>query len=93
MTAHAVATLKLKDPEALAAYREKAGAALARHGGAVLQASTELTRLEGAQSLPDGVAILTFPDRDAAQAWIDDPELAETHALRTRGAETLIALL
>ncbi|MGC3938895.1 DUF1330 domain-containing protein [Roseobacter sp. EG26] len=93
MTAHAVATLKMKDPAALAAYREKASAALARHGGAILQASTELLRLEGDQALPDGVAILTFPDRGAAQAWIDDPDLIETHALRTKGAETLIALL
>lgn len=93
MTAYAVVTLKLKDPEKLAAYRGKAGAALARHDGAVLQASTELKRLEGDHSLPDGIAILTFPDRDAAQAWIDDPALVETHALRTKGAETLIALL
>lgn len=93
MTTHAVATLKMKDPEALAAYREKAGAALARHGGAILQASTELTRLEGDQPLADGVAILTFPDRGAARAWIDDPELADTHALRTKGAQTLITLL
>ncbi|MDW3223190.1 MAG: DUF1330 domain-containing protein [Paracoccaceae bacterium] len=93
MTTHAVATLTLKDPEALAAYREKAGAALARHGGAILQASTELTRLEGDQPLADGVAILTFPDRGAAQSWIDDPDLAETHALRTKGARTLITLL
>ncbi|MFK7879838.1 DUF1330 domain-containing protein [Roseobacter sp.] len=93
MTAHAVATLKLKDPEALAAYREKAGAALARHGGAILQASTDLKRLEGEKPLPDGVAILTFPDRGAAQAWIDDPELVETHSLRNKGAETQIVVL
>ncbi|WP_300032404.1 DUF1330 domain-containing protein [uncultured Roseobacter sp.] len=93
MTTHAVATLHLKDPEAMAAYREKAGAALARHGGAIVQASTDLTTIEGDAALPDGIAVLSFPDREAAYAWINDPDLTETHALRTTGAKTQITLL
>ena len=93
MTTYAIATLRVKNPEKLAAYREKASDALARHGGSVVQASTDLSLIEGAGPLPDGVAVLSFPDRDAAHAWINDPELAATHALRTEGADTQIALL
>ena len=93
MTTFAIATLRVKNPETLAAYREKAADALARHGGSVAQASTELSLIEGTGPLPDGVAVLSFPDREAARAWINDPELASTHALRTQGADTQITLL
>lgn len=90
---YAYVDLKITDPESLAAYRDKAGAALARHGGAVLAASRAATALDGAPDLPDLAAILTFPDRDAAQAWIGDPDLAEVHALRRNAGRSDIVLL
>lgn len=93
MTTHAVVTITLKDAEAMGAYREKASAALALHGGAVLQASNDLACLEGSGEMPDAVAVLAFPDRVAAQAWINDPTLAPVHALRNKAADTLIILL
>ncbi|WP_298839957.1 DUF1330 domain-containing protein [uncultured Roseobacter sp.] len=93
MTTYAVATLRMKDPESMAAYREKAAEALARHGGNIVQASTDLSLIEGTGPLPDGIAVLSFPDREAAHAWISDPDLTETHALRTTGADTQITLL
>jgi uncharacterized protein (DUF1330 family) len=93
MTTHAIVTITLKNAEAMAAYREKAGAALAVHGGAVLQASTDLALLEGSGQTPDAVAVLTFPNRAAAQSWIDDPALASVHALRNQAADTMIILL
>ena len=93
MTTHAIATMKITAPETLAAYREKAAQALARHGGSVLQASAKLDLIEGDAGLPDAAALLAFPDRDAALAWINDPELASVHALRRGGGQSSIILL
>ena len=93
MTSYAFVTLDIRSPEHLAAYRERAGAALARHGGEVLQASREPAILEGDGHLPDMVAVLGFPDRDAALAWISDGDLADIHDLRRGSGESTILLL
>ncbi len=93
MTTHAIVALQITEPESLAAYRDKAADALAKHGGAVLQASRELELIEGDADLPDICAILAFPDRDAALAWINDPALQDVHALRRGSGRTVITLL
>ena len=93
MTTHAVVTLRVTNPESLGQYREKAGEALARHGGAVVQASPELTAIEGTPDLPTAMAIVRFPDRAAATAWIEDPDLQAVHDLRRNSGTTEIILL
>mmetsp|Transcript_18308 Transcript_18308/g.29248 ORF Transcript_18308/g.29248 Transcript_18308/m.29248 type:complete len:94 (+) Transcript_18308:37-318(+) len=92
MTTHAVVFLKITNPESLALYREKAADALARHGGRVVQATAEPSVLEGSPALPDMMAVLQFPDREAAEAWSADPDLTDVHALR-RGSGTSDILL
>lgn len=85
MTATLIFQLSLQDTAKFAAYREKAGAALAKHGGAVTAASPAPAAFDpGAPGLPAPglLAVLSFPDREAAEAWINDPELAGVHALR-----------
>ena len=93
MTAHAFVTLSITSPDKLAAYRDKAGEALARHGGSVAQASKDLVLLEGGADLPDMAAVLTFPDQASARAWIDDPDLQDVHALRRGSGTSTIILL
>ncbi len=93
MTAYALATLRLEDRDKVAQYREKAADALARHGGAVVQASADLDVLEGPIEAPDMAALLSFPDRNAAQAWISDPEIADVHALRRGSGQSIVLLL
>ena len=90
---YAFASISVMNADALTAYRDKAGEALARHGGKVEQASGQSTPLEGAPDLPDVAAILSFPDRAAALSWINDPELAEVHALRNSIGGSDIVLL
>ena len=87
------AKLTVKKPEALEQYREVAGAALAKHGGSVQSASGEFTTLDGAPDAPDVAALLSFPDRDAALAWANDPDLADVHALRRSAGGSDILLL
>lgn len=93
MTTHAVVMLRVTNPESLGQYREKAADALARHGGEVVQASPDLSVLEGAPVLPDILVIVRFRDRAAAEAWIGDPELQEVHELRRGSGGSDIILL
>ena len=90
---YAYANIVLSAPGELDAYREKAGQALAKHGGKVLQASPSQTVLEGTRDETGIGVILEFPDADAAHAWINDPELAQTHALRRGAGSSTITLL
>lgn len=90
---YAYAMLTVTNPEALAEYREQAGPALARHGGKVEHATAEFTPLDGAPAAPNVAALLSFPDKDAALAWSNDPELAEVHALRRSAGASDILLL
>ncbi|MEE9389477.1 MAG: DUF1330 domain-containing protein [Paracoccaceae bacterium] len=93
MTIHVIATMHVTNPDSLAKYRERAGDALSRHGGSVVQASGALAILEGDGEAPNVAALLTFPDEQAARAWIDDPELAEVHALRRNSGQSEVLML
>jgi uncharacterized protein (DUF1330 family) len=93
MTAHAIVTLTVTSPDNFAAYREQAGAALAKHGGTALQSSPNPILLEGEGPLPQIAVVLAFPDRESAQAWKNDPELAAVHALRMASGNIQIILL
>ena len=93
MTTHAVVALRITNPDSLNQYREQAGAALTRHGGEVVHASPDLKVLEGSPILPDALAIVRFPDRAAAEAWIADPDLADVHALRRGSGSSEIILM
>ena len=90
---YAYAKITVTDPKSLAAYRDVAGAALAKHGGKVESAAREFTVLDGEPDLPDLVALLSFPDKDAAIAWSKDPEIADVHALRRNAGGSEILLL
>ncbi|SLN60124.1 hypothetical protein TRL7639_03310 [Falsiruegeria litorea R37] len=90
---YAVFKAKLNNPQALAEYREQAGTALAKHRGKVEHATPVAQALDGAPSVPDVAALLSFPSIQAAQSWINDPELADLHALRRSAGETEILLL
>lgn len=90
---YAYAMLTVNNPEALNKYRDLAGAALARHGGAIVGASGALEKLDGAPTIPDVAAILSFPDKASAESWINDPELADIHALRRNAGASDIVLM
>jgi uncharacterized protein (DUF1330 family) len=93
MPHYVVVQLILKDAEVFAAYRAKGGAALAKHGGQPIAGGPEIEVLEDTGAGPSTCLIVAFPDAEAARAWINDPELAEVHAMRRDGAQTTILLL
>ncbi|MEM7444772.1 MAG: DUF1330 domain-containing protein [Pseudomonadota bacterium] len=93
MTARLIVLVKsVKDADTYAKYREVSGAALAKHGAKVVQASPNPTQLEGADNPLATVAIIEFPDADAAHAWYNDPDLADSHAMRREGVELALYL-
>lgn len=90
---YAYANIIVTNPERLAAYRERAAVALAKHGGRVLHASPQQTVLEGdGPDLGIGV-ILAFETAQSARDWIEDTSLKEVHALRNDAGHSTITLL
>ena len=93
MTTYAFVTLKVTNPDKMAAYREVAGPALAKYSAEPVQVSPNAVWLDGKDDTPDVAVLLRFPDKDAALGWRNDPELAEVHDLRNASGECKILLL
>lgn len=93
MTAHALVTISLTDPDEFAQYREAAGPAMAKHNARPLAVSRDATVIEGDDPAPDITVILQFEDREAALAWINDPEIAHVHAKRRNSGVSRIVLM
>ena len=93
MTTYAVAYLNVQDRETFQAYREKASAALAKHGGRIAAVAPQPLRLEGSLVAPDSLVLLAFETAEGAEQWHADPSLAETHRLRRDGADVSIFVM
>lgn len=92
MPAYVTVQLEITDPATFAEYRKVGGPAVAKHGGKPLSAGhAELMFDAGVGTHPS--VLLEFPDAVAARAWLDDPDLADAHALRNKGAKASITLL
>lgn len=93
MNIQALALITVTDKDTLGRYREKAADALAKHNGSVIAADPAPIVLEAASDTPNIAALLSFPDVEAAQAWINDSDLADVHALRNGGGKSTIVVL
>lgn len=93
MTAYVVVQLEPKDEAKLQAYYKLGGAAVKKHGGTAVAGGPGKTVLEDNGGGIPAHVLLMFPDAEAAQGWINDPALAEVHAMRRSGAHTTITLL
>lgn len=90
---YATVKLTITHPDTFAAYATKAGNAMKKHGGTPVAQSQAPEVIEGKGPIPTRAVILSFPDKEAALGWINDPELVEVHALRTSSGESEIILL
>lgn len=93
--AYAVAHLSEIDlgPE-IATYLQRIDETLEPFGGRFLVHGSTLTRLEGDWGdASAGVVVISFPDRERAQAWYDSPAYQEILPLRTRNASCRTAIL
>lgn len=90
---YAYVHLNINNPDSLDKYRDVAGQALAKHEGALVSASKDVALLEGSIETPNMAAILSFPDKEKALAWINDDDLQDVHALRRNAGQSTIHLM
>ena len=91
MTVYMIARMNITDPEHFKDYGPKARALFTKHGGRylgggdpeTLEATTEDRR----------IAVIEFPDRDAADAYYNDPDYVPVRAIRWKAAQTEIILV
>ncbi|MED5524918.1 DUF1330 domain-containing protein [Gallaecimonas pentaromativorans] len=81
----------VKDPDEMAIYAEKAGAARGDHPLTPLVFYGDITTLEGPEA--EGAVVLAFPDMAAARAWYDSPAYTEARAHRLKGADYRVLLV
>lgn len=87
MPAYLIGDIAISDLAAYEEYKAKTPAIIARHGGEYLVRGGSHEILEGRWS-PTRLVLLSFPDRDALHAFLDDPDYAPLKALRARIAKS-----
>ena len=90
---YAYVELNITDADSFDRYKVKAGDALAKHGGSPLVSSKGSVVIEGNKEAPQIAVILSFPELEAAHAWINDPDLQHIHELRQNSGDVSIVLL
>ena len=92
MTHYAIVTMVVNDGEKLKEYQAVGGPAVAKHGGRPIAGGPETEAIQSFQSPVKGV-VLEFPSAENITEWLDDPELADVHALRNAAADVTILSL
>ncbi|MCF4099575.1 DUF1330 domain-containing protein [Maritalea mediterranea] len=92
MAHYALITLVIKDQEKLAAYLKVGGPAVAKHNGKAIAGGPDAQPLQTPHGETKGV-VLQFPSAEHVTAWLNDPDLADIHALRNEAADTTILSL
>ena len=87
MTAYIIVNLNIKSTDWMAEYTAPTQALVAKHGGTYLVAGGAMEKLEGDGDLPSAVVVVSFPNKEAALAFHNDPEYAPLIALRQGGAD------
>jgi uncharacterized protein (DUF1330 family) len=87
-----IAEVEISDPDAYAAYREKALAAVAAHGGEFLVRGGRSRCLEGENPLPT-LFIVKFASFEQALAWYHSQEYTRVKALREGAARANLVVV
>ena len=86
MSAYVLVEVTVTNPGPYAAYRDLAGASVARHGGRFIVRGGAVTTLEGDWN-PQRIVVIEFPSVDAAKAWYFSDDYQE--ALKVRLANSV----
>lgn len=93
MTAYAIVTLTITDPEQFDRYRAQAGAALEKHQITTLQVSKSPQKLEGIAEVPQLIVLLSATNAEDFHAWHNDSDFAEVHEMRRSSGDVSLMLL
>ena len=92
MAAYLIVDVEVKDPAGYKPYLAGVPALIQKHGGEYVVRGSSLEVIEGTWQ-PTRIVVLRFPDRAAAQAFIDDPEYQPLKEIRHRVARTDLVLV
>ena len=92
MTHYAIVTLVVKDEQKLIEYQAVGGSAVAKHGGKPIAGGANTKALSEPHGPTKGV-VLSFPNEQNIQDWLDDPDLKPIHQLREEAADVTILSL
>lgn len=93
MTAYLIADVTVTDDAWVPDYAAHVHQIAARHGGRYLSRSGNLDTLEGTPLGSTLVALIEFPSKEAARAFVDDPEYAPFGAARKSGSVSNLHLI
>jgi uncharacterized protein (DUF1330 family) len=92
MAAYIIAETETLDPELISKYRTLAPPAVAKYGGRYLVLGAAIETLEGAAS-PRRLAVIEFPDMEAARQWYGSAEYAEALAISKEAMRRRLTLV
>ena len=81
MKAYLVLDLSVNDIAGFKRYIAEIPAFIARHSGRYIVRGVEPTTIEGDWA-PERLVIIEFPERENAQAFLDDPDIQDLFKLR-----------
>ncbi|MPZ32628.1 MAG: DUF1330 domain-containing protein [Rhodospirillales bacterium] len=81
MAAYLISDVTVKDAAAFEAYRTRAAASIAQHGGRYLVRGGPIEALEGGWT-PRAIIVVEFADLERARAWYRSPEYASALVVR-----------
>ena len=91
MTAYLLVDLDTFDRAGYAEYPTKVKPFIEKHGGKLTHRISKFEAMEGDWA-PDRLVIIEFPSRAHARAFLEDPDYEPVKAIRSRTANTLIAM-
>ena len=92
MAAYLIVDVVVNDPAGYEKYRAGVPSLIRKHNGEYLVRGGSLEVIEGDWK-PQRLVVLRFPDRAAAQAFMNDPEYRPWKELRHRVAQTDLVLV
>lgn len=93
MAAYFIADVLVKDDKWIPEYAQNVHNIAAKHGGKYLSRSVNIDVLEGKPLENTLIAVIQFPNKEAAIAFANDPEYAPYSKARQEGTESRIQLI
>ncbi len=93
MTAYLIADVLVTDDAWIPDYAANVHDIVHKHGGKYLARSANITPVEGEPLETTLIAILEFPTREAADAFVNDPEYAPYAKARQEGTESRFRII
>lgn len=93
MAAFIIASVLITDDKWVPEYAARVHEIAAKHGGKYLSRSGNIEVLEGDSDELTLIALIQFPDKEAAKAFANDPEYAPFGKARKAGSKSTLLLI